>query len=429
MNRVGITGFGVVSPIGVAREAFWQSLADGRGGIGPITRFDCSAFSVRLAGEVKQRAELPAGDRVDAIDGIDAIAATAATAGVAADDPKVGFALAACAEALGQAGIASLTRDTLLHLGVSLEAFDMQKAICGGRPDFRSIAERSMRPGAPPLQIPLDTASRLIARRFGVPGRSLTNCSACAAGAQAIGHAFRCVRAGRCAAAVCGGLDSMINPLGVGGFQMLGALTTDNARGESACRPFDASRSGTVLGEGAAVVVLEPLDAARAAGKRVLAEVCGYGSTLDAWSLSAPDPEGDGAARAMLAALDDAGIRAEQIAHINAHGTATRVNDEVEAAAIRRVFARTWQRIPVSSTKSMTGHLIAAAGAVEVGACLLALVMKQVPPNPFLNSVGQGCELAHVGHAAVPFDGEYVMSNSFGFGGQNVSLVLRRCDG
>jgi len=419
MRRVAITGFGVVSPVGIGREAFWDALAAGRSGIAPITRFDCSAFAVRLAGEVKQRLDLPPAGlprRRDA-------------AALAAQDPKVGFGYAACAEALAAAGIGRFTPGTLLHAGVSLEIFDMEKAICGGRPNFRTIAERSLKPGAPPLQIPLDSAAALLARRFGRPGRSLTNCSACAAGAQAIGHGFRNVRAGRCDVAVCGGLDSMINPLGVGGFQMLGALTTDNARGALACRPFDALRAGTVLGEGAAFAVLEPLDTARVEGKGVLAEVCGYGSTFDAWNLSAPDPDGDGAARAMQAALDDACIRPEQVGHINAHGTGTRANDEIEARAIRRVFAGSWERIPVSATKSMTGHMIAAAGAAEAGACLLPLVRGLMPPNPSLERVGQGCELAHVTGAAMPFGGEYVLTNSFGFGGQNAALILRRCDG
>jgi 3-oxoacyl-[acyl-carrier-protein] synthase II len=221
----------------------------------------------------------------------------------------------------------------------------------------------------------------------------------------------------------------MINPLGVGGFQLLGALTTDNERGEAACRPFDASRSGTVLGEGAAAVVLEPLEKARCEAKPILAEVCGYGSTLDAHSLTAPDPEGEGAARAMRSALEDAGLPPEAIAHVNAHGTGTLLNDEVEARAIRRVFSKCWERIPVSATKSVTGHMIAAAGAVEFGACLLPLMRSVLPINPFLSEVGRGCELAHVTSQAGPFEGEYVLTNSFGFGGQNASLILRRYHG
>jgi 3-oxoacyl-(acyl-carrier-protein) synthase len=257
----------------------------------------------------------------------------------------------------------------------------------------------------------------------------LTNCSACAAGAQAIGHSFHAIRSGHFERAVCGGFDSMINPLGIGGFQLLGALTTDNQQGARACRPFDSGRKGTVLGEGAAMFVLEPLEKARAEGKEILGEMMGYGSTLDAYSLSAPDPDGDGAARTMLMALKDAGIPASEVQHINTHGTGTQLNDEVEAKAIRRVFAETWEKIPVTATKAMTGHLIAAAGPIELGACLVPLLRRVIPPNASLERVAQGCELHHVTEPGTPFEGEYVLTNSFGFGGQNASLVLRRCDG
>ena len=304
MRRVAITGFGIVSPIGVGREAFWDSLAQGRGGVAPITRFDASTFEVQLAGEVKESLPLPE-----------------PVASIAADDLKVGFAYAAAAEALAQAGVDSLGSDAILLLGTSLEVFDLNKVVEKGEADFKAVACRSLSGSGPALQIPLDTACRTVVARFDRPAEVLTNCSACSAGAQAIGHAYHAIRARRREVAVCGGFDSMINPLGVGGFQLLGALTTDNARGSSACRPFDATRNGTVLGEGAAVFVLEPLEQAEAAGKEILAELCGYGSTLDAYSLSAPDPNGDGAARAMLAALDDAGISASGIGHINAHVT------------------------------------------------------------------------------------------------------------
>jgi 3-oxoacyl-[acyl-carrier-protein] synthase II len=407
MRRVAVTGFGVVSPIGVGREAFWSALEAGRSGIGKISRFDCTTFGVQLAGEVRERLGLPP-----------------EVAQVAAEDPKIGFAYAACAEALAAAGIGRLDKATLLHLGTSLETFDLNRVARAGGLGYRAFAESERS-----LQVPLDTAAGLVAERFGRPGHMLTNCSACAASAQAIGHGFRNVRTGRCETAVCGGFDSMINPLGVGGFQLLGALTTDNDRGESACRPFDSSRSGTVLGEGAAVLVLEPLDRARAEGRPVLAEVCGYGSTLDAHGLSAPDPEGHGAERAMRSALADAGLEPFRIGHINAHGTGTRLNDEIEAAAIRRVFAGGWERVPVSATKSVTGHLIGAAGAAEAGACLFALGKRLAPANPWLKKVASGCELDHVTGTARPFDGEYALSNSFGFGGQNASLIFRRHHG
>jgi 3-oxoacyl-[acyl-carrier-protein] synthase II len=366
---------------------------------------------VQLAGEVKERPDLPSD-----------------VAHIAEQDPKVGFAYSASAAALADAGIERLDARTTLHLGTSLEVFNLADLACDPEGGLLAVAARAAAGNGRALQVPLDTATRLICAHFGPPGAMLTNCSACAASAQAIGHGFRNVRSGRLEVAVCGGFDSMINPFGLGGFQLLGALTTDNDRGPTACRPFDASRSGTVLGEGAAVLVLEPLEKARAEGKPVLAEVCGYGSTLDAHGLSAPDPEGDGAARAMCAALADAGIGPDAVGHINAHGTGTRLNDEVEAKAIRRAFDGFWEHIPVNATKSVTGHLIGAAGALEVGACLLPLTTGTIPPNPSLKRVGAGCELAHVTGGPARLEKEYVLSNSFGFGGQNASLVLRTAD-
>ena len=412
MKRVAITGFGVVSPIGVGRESFWDSLTRGVSGICPITRFDASAFEVQLAGEVKEALTMP--EPVEM---------------VSREDPKVGFAYWACVEALSQAGIARFDGTTLLHIGTSLEIFDLNKVIYEGKPNFKAVAVNILKGISPPLQTPLDRASGLLAQEFGRPGQSLTNCSACAAGAQAIGHGFRAIRTGHFELAVCGGFDSMINPLGIGGFQLLGALTIDNQQGARACRPFDSARKGTVLGEGAAIFVLEPLEKAKAEGKEILGEMVGYGSTLDAYSLSAPDPDGDGAARTMLMALKDAGIPASEVHHINTHGTGTQLNDQVEAKAIRRVFAETWEKIPVTATKSITGHLIAAAGPIELGACLLTLIRRVIPPNASLERVAQGCELFHVTEPGTPFEGEYVLTNSFGFGGQNASLVLRGYDG
>lgn len=412
MNRVVITGFGVCSPIGTDADVFWHSLRNAISGISRIESFDCETFDVRLAGQVREKL----------IFDEDVI-------GIANLDMKIGFAYEACRQALDNAGIERLDHSTLLHLGTSLESFDLEKVICDGNPNFRDLAIRNLANPFPPLQVPLDTAAQLICRKFGTPQRSLTNCSACAASAQAIGHGFREIRSGRVEKAVCGGFDSMVNPLGVGGFQLLGALTVDNDRGASACRPFDASRSGTVLGEGAAVFVLEPIDKARAEGKKILAEICGYSSSLDAYNLSAPDPAGDGAVRAMLESITDAGIDVSCINHINAHGTGTWLNDQVEATAIRKVFAGLWENIPVSSTKSMTGHMIGAAGAVEAGACLLPLIHGVMPPNPNLKKVGKDCELNHVIKPEERFAGEYVLSNSFGFGGQNASIVFRRYNG
>ncbi|MBM4062904.1 MAG: beta-ketoacyl-[acyl-carrier-protein] synthase family protein [Planctomycetes bacterium] len=412
MRRVAVTGLGVVAPNGVGVPAFWRALRAGESGIGRIASFDAGGFEVQLAGEVEQQLSLEPEERE-----------------LARGDRKVGFALAACREALAQAGVAALSPASLLHLGTSLEVFDLGNLVAHGRVDFPAAVRRALAPGGRALQHPLDAAVRRLVQVLGRPGRALTNCSACTAGAQAIGHAFREVRAGRCDLALCGGFDSMVNPLGVGGFQLLGALSTDNARGPTACRPFDAARRGTVLGEGAAAVVLEPLEHALARGMPVLGEVVGYGSTLDAHGLSAPDPQGAGAVRAMRAALDDAGVAPARICHANAHGTGTLLNDEIEARAIREVFAATWPQLPVSATKSTTGHLIGAAGAVEFAACLLALAAGEAPPNPSLDKVGAGCELCHVVGGPARLDGEFALTNSFGFGGQNAAIVLRRAHG
>jgi 3-oxoacyl-[acyl-carrier-protein] synthase II len=314
----------------------------------------------------------------------------------------------------------------LLHMGTSVEVFNLEKLVYDGKVDITKAAGAAFSENRCLFKMPLDTAERLITQALGTPKRSLTNVSACAASAQAIGHGFRAIRSGGFDIALCGGFDSMINPLGVGGFQLLGALTADNDRGQFACRPFDAARAGTVLGEGAAFIVMEALEKAKSEGKRILGEIRGYGSTLDAYSLSAPDPEGDGASRSMAAALEDASIAPQAISHINTHGTGTRLNDEIEARSIRRVFEGCWEKIPVSSTKSITGHLIGAAGAVEVGACLLALVDGILPLNPCLEKVGQGCELNHVVASGEKLKGEYVLTNSFGFGGQNATLILRK---
>jgi 3-oxoacyl-[acyl-carrier-protein] synthase II len=370
LNRVAITGMGVVTALGDTRSEFFEKLAAGASGIDRITRFDCSTFEVQLGAEVKKPVDMPEGFTY-----------------MEQEDVKITFVYKAFRDALHEAGYTVMPRNAFFCLGTSLEVFNLNKAVRNGRVDFPAIVNESIRRPGIPLQIPLDTPSRMISSLWGSPSLSLTNCSACAASLQAIGLSFQKVRSGEFDVAFCGGFDSMLNPLGVGGFQLLGALTKENELKESACRPFDASRTGTVLGEGAAVFVLEPYDKAMAEGKAVLAEICGFGSSLDAHNLSAPDPNGEGAERAMRNVLSDAGITEDAIQHINAHGTGTRLNDEVEAKAIRRVFASNWERIPVSATKSVTGHVIGAAGAVETAACLLPLMQGTLPPHPFLSKV------------------------------------------
>ncbi|MCL2591345.1 MAG: beta-ketoacyl-[acyl-carrier-protein] synthase family protein [Betaproteobacteria bacterium] len=336
MRRVVITGFGIVSPIGTGVEAFFDALGQGCNGIAPISHFDASGLEVRYAGEVKEALSF-AHEHEQAL---------------AERDPKVGFALTAAAEALSMAGVKAFSPDDCIHIGTSLETFFFKEFSVESPSEcpeafFRHLVTH-------PWRLPLDAALRAIQTRYGRGGQAVTNCSACAVGLQTIGQAFHAVRGGRCSLALAGGFDSMINPLGVGGFQLLGAPALGNpVPGKAFCRPFDASRSGLVLGEGAGFVVLEEREKALSLGKTLYAEVCGYGATLDAHGLSAPDPDGDGAARAMLAALCDAKLLPQAVDHINAHGTGTQLNDPVEAAAIRRVFADTWQKVPVTAVKSM----------------------------------------------------------------------------
>jgi len=407
-RRVAITGMGALSALGPDPSTLWAEAAKGSSGIAPLTHFQASTFEARLGGEVRRlpdsNPELEHWLR---------------------EDPKVAFGLLAARQALNSAGLPGLPEHALLHAGTSLEYFDPRKIVQQGRADFSSTVARCLQPGARPLQVPLDTLARVL--RPGA-GRSLINVSACAASTQAMGHAFRRVRDGSYELALCGGFDSMLNPFGVGGFQLLGALNTEGSHGARACRPFDAARAGTVLGEGAAFLVLEDLERVRAEGRPVYAEILGYGASLDAYKLSAPDPEGLGAQRAMRGALEDAGLCADEVDAISAHATGTLLNDEVEAAAIRAVLGAHWPSVPVMATKSLLGHLIGAAGAVEVVALLQGFIEGCLHPNGSLDRVASGCELDHVVGKARPFSGREILKNSFGFGGQNACLALGRVE-
>ncbi|MDR1397241.1 MAG: beta-ketoacyl-[acyl-carrier-protein] synthase family protein [Desulfarculales bacterium] len=408
MRRVAITGVGVVSPIGSGRENFLQALKRGQAGLGAITSFDPWEFEIKTAGQVK---ECPSFS--DELENQSARV-----------DPKIAFGLRAAQEALDDAGIARFRRDTLLHIGVSLEIFNLSGLRYASDAPEQSLRE-FIRSGN--IRRPLDTLTDLLIRRYGTPGRSLTNVSACVAGAQALGHAFNGVGSGLYETALAGGCDSMLNPLALGGFQRLGALAISQQPEPLLCRPFDSGRGGLVLGEGAAMLVLEPWEKARAEGKTVYAEICGYGASLDAFSLSAPDSRGQGAVSAMTGALSSAAMRPEEIGHISTHGTGTLLNDPVEALAVRSVFPN-WQDIPAASIKAMTGHLIAAAGPLEALACVLSLRHEFVPPNISLKKIGAGCELNHVTGQALSYSCATALSNSFGFGGQNAALIFRKAN-
>ena len=420
MNRVVVTALGVVSPIGNSAEKFWSSLTAGRCGIGPITLFDASTFPVAIGGEVKDlepRAAIMPSLKLNA----------------ETQDRKVLLGLVAASEAirsLGRSGPA-LLRQAVVHVGVGLEAFSFENLTPHvGRPGMLGEAARSMIGSHPSrlLQTPLDCLGERLADQVGACGGAWTNCSACAAGAQAIGEAWHMLRDGQHEIALAGAADSMLNPLGLGGFALLRVLSVENDLPHRACRPFDATRIGTVLGEGSAFLGLETLDHAlrRGAEGSILAEVLGYGSSLDAHSVTDPDPAGQGAVLSMTAALESAGMRPEDVDCVNAHGTGTPKNDAVETAAIKEVLGRRAYEVPVHSVKSMTGHMLAASGAVEAAAAVLTIARRVVPPTINLEHPDPQCDLDYVPGRGRRFEGDTVLSNSFGFGGQNGTLVFGR---
>ena len=419
MTRVAITGVGTVGPLGSGRQTFWSNLTAGRSGIGPISLFDASAFPVRIGGEAKGLTPAVAAELAEAFP---------LAAGVR--DRKVLLGLAAAREAVAAAGIANGSLDdAMLHVGVGLESFHLEDLTRhAGADDIGQAIVESVRAGdvGEPMQTPLDLTAEALGQRYGFSAGRYTNCSACAAGAQVIGEAWRLLREGACDVVLAGATDSMLNPLGLGGFSLLRVLSAENDRPQRACRPFDATRQGTALGEGAGFVVLETLDHALWRGAKILAEVLGYGSSMDAYRVSDPDPSGAGAVRSMAAALGDAGLEAGQIDCVSAHGTGTPKNDVVETAAIKTVLGPRAREIPVHAVKSMTGHLIAASGAVEAIAAVLTILWRTVPPTINLETPDEQCDLDYVAGGSRAFDGDIVLSNSFGFGGQNATLIFGR---
>ncbi len=277
------------------------------------------------------------------------------------------------------------------------------------------------------LQTPLDQLAQILGEHFEITGGAYTNCSACAAGAQAIGEAFQRLRDGQVPVALAGATDSAIHPLGLGGFGLLRILSEENERSQQACRPFDGTRQGTVLSEGAAFLVMETLEHASVRGARMYAEIAGYGSSLDAHRVTDPEPKGRGAALSMSSALRDAGVSPGEVDGINAHGTGTPKNDVAETLAIKEVLGARAHDIPVTANKSMTGHMIATSGAAEAGASVLSLYHQKFPPTINLEHPDPDCDLDYVPGRAREFRGEVILSNSFGFGGQNASLLFRKC--
>ncbi|MHB0867976.1 MAG: beta-ketoacyl-ACP synthase II [Chloroflexota bacterium] len=411
-RRVVVTGLGVVSSLGLGIERFWQGLKAGETNIDRITLFDPSPYPSQLAGEVR---DFRPGDWMDAKEARRmarfsqlAVAATRLALEDAAlpidgsNDHRVGVYLGTGIGSLG--GIAD-EHDVLLQRG----------------PDRVS-------PFFIPSVLPNMAAAQL-SRIFGARGYNSTTVTACAAGTQAIGEGLEVIRRGAADVMLVGGADASICALGLAGFCAIRALSTRNDDPKHASRPFDAHRDGFVPGEGAAILVIEELNHALARGARIYAEVAGFGVTDDGYHMVAPEPEGDGAARAMQAALEDAGVRTEEVDYINAHGTSTPLNDATETKAIKRVFGERAARIPISSTKSMLGHLLGASGALESAATVMAIFEGFIHPTINLEEPDPECDLDYVagrGRLAQP---RVALKNSFGFGGQNACLVFKRVDG
>lgn len=407
-RRVVATGLGVVSPIGTGHEAFWSALMEGRSGVDHIRGFDPSALTTRIAAEVRDFDPTTYMDRKEA----------------RRNDRFVQFAYAAARMALEHA------RYTITPANASRTGVLIGSGIGGAttwEDQHRVLLERGpdrISPFFIPMLI-MNMASGVTSILIGAKGPSSCVVTACATGASAIGDAVRIIQRGEADVMLAGGSEAAITPLSMAGFCAMKAMSTHNDDPRGAVRPFDATRDGFVMGEGAGVVVLEALEHAEARGAEILAEVVGFGVSTDAFHITQPDPEGDGAYRSMAAALADAGIEPEEVDYINAHGTSTPYNDRLETVAIKRLFGDHARRLAVSSTKSMTGHLLGAAGGVEFIACVLALRHQTIPPTINYRVPDPECDLDYVPSRARPARLRTVMSNAFGFGGHNAILVLR----
>ncbi len=436
MRRVVITAASAIGPTARGYDGFCEALLAGSSGGGPVTLFDASAFPTRVAAEVKGFDER---EPFEALAGLSVTPSALFERGHLAEDRKTALGLAAIFDLVEAAGV-DLAGKCALHLGTGLSSASVLELeidlapFLDPRGNFDALAYgRTMAstPSPSPWRHLTSEVNRLACAALGLRGPSTTNFSACAASTQAIGRAYRDVQAGRADRAIAGGMDSMIHPFGMISFMRLGALTTLNEAPQSASRPFDRDRDGFLIGEGAAMLLLEPLEAAQARGATILAEIIGYGTSMDAHAATAPHPEGRGAVLAMQRALRDAAVEAGQIDYINTHGTGTPLNDSTETGAVKTLWALAGaEPPPVSSTKSMTGHLIAAAGAIEAVACVAALERGFLPPTINIENQDPACDLdvvdAACGRAASP---RIVMNNNFGFGGQNAALVMRRWEG
>ena len=411
-RRVVITGVGLVSPVGVGTEQCWSAMLAGRNGISHITAFDASDFACRIAGEIR---DFHPEDFIEK-----------------KEIKKMGrfihFAIAATEFAMSMARLKVAPEESErvgVYIGSGIGGFEVIER------EHRNLLERG--PGRiSPFFIPsaiVNLASGYVSIRTGAKGPNSATATACTTGAHAIGDSFRIIQRGDADVMICGGSEAPVCPMGIGGFAAMRALSTRNDEPERASRPFDKMRDGFVVGEGAGILILEELERAKRRGAPIIAEVVGYGMTGDAYHITEPCEDGDGANSEMRAALADAGIEPSQVDYINAHGTSTELNDKIETLAIKRCFGDHAYKLAVSSTKSMVGHLLGGAGGLELGVTALAIRDQIAPPTINYEHPDPDCDLDYVPNQARPMRIEYALSNSFGFGGTNGSVLLKRYRG
>ncbi|MCL6431758.1 MAG: beta-ketoacyl-ACP synthase II [Anaerolineae bacterium] len=409
---VVVTGMGAVTPLGIGIDALWSGVVNGRSAVGPITRFDASGLGTRIAAEVK---------------GFDAEACFGRRE-ARRMEPFVQYAVHAARQAVADAGLqnGALPRThtgVIIGTGIGGVGILIEQSRI-----LETQGPRRVSPLLIPMMLP-DMAAGQVAIDLGIEGPNMAVISACASGANAIGEAAAMIRRGAAEVMIAGGTEAAILPIAIAGFNVMGALSTNNDAGPGANRPFDARRDGFVMGEGAGIVVLESLSHARGRGAHIYGEVAGYGASADASHITAPREDGAGAIAAMQRALLEAGLSPEDIDYVNAHGTGTLLNDAIETTAIKKVFGAAAEKLPVSSTKPVTGHLLGAAGAVEAIICLLAMRAGAIPPTINYAEPDPACDLDYVPNQARPARLRTTMSNSFGFGGHNACLVFRTVTG
>lgn len=399
----------MVSSVGLEKNSFWDSLVNAKSGVGEITHFDASEFDSRIAGEVK-----------------DFIPPSFLSHKDLRRTPRfVQFSIKATEEALAESGISSDKMDpyqigTIIGTGVgSLETVERE---------YKILLEKGPR-RLSPFMIPMlitNEAAGNVAIHFKLKGVNFCTVTACASGAHAIGEGYLAIKYGRATVMACGGTEACIVPLGVGGFCAVKGLSKRNHEPQRASRPFDRERDGFVMGEGAGMVVLEELEHAKKRGAFIYGELCGYGATCDAYHITAPDPEGGAASKAISLSLEEAKVNIDTKVYLNAHGTSTQLNDKMETKAIKMVFGSSAKDVMISSIKSMTGHTLGAAGAIEFITCCLTLKNKVAPPTINYENPDPECDLNYTPNEARPFEGEVALSNSLGFGGHNATLLVKK---